>query len=97
MNIKDAYEEIAKLIESSDNDMVEAMKIADEHSISFYYDPVGQGLYKGNGLTLDKALELISSGEYENLDSSDKERVDEVIQNKEDEYEDYECWRSSFC
>jgi hypothetical protein len=96
--VSDAYTEIDKLLSESKKGLHQAMKIADEAGVGFYYRPGGLGYYRPS-LTHAKILAMVADGSFADLDSEDQEQAQEVLDSGHDydKNNNYESWQTSFC
>lgn len=98
MKFDEVTSQIKELLKIADQHINEALALADHWGVGFSYRPKGAGYYIGV-LTYKRALELIETGDYADLDDETKGRVDDIIASGNDEDQDmnYDCWESSFC
>ncbi len=97
-NLEKNYVRIEEHLDNAHTQLADAIKLADEYGLSFYFRPKGMGYYKGS-MTFEQAQEYVETGEYEKLNEEDKETAKIVLENvcDYDNYNNFEVWKTSFC
>ncbi len=97
-DLEKIYAHIDEHLNNAHMQLAEAIKLADEHGLSFYFQPQGMGYYKAS-MSVEQAQKYVETGDYEKLNEEDKETVKMVLEDFCDynNDENYESWQTSFC